>query len=187
MATFSSQWHRGRFRLLTILVGMVLILCACHSKKDVTHTPPTKRGVEKVTDDWKTLNIKLTSKDNKKLYREIKDWLGVPYRYGGNTKAGVDCSGFVKHLYKTVYGKRIERNSAKIFEKNCKMIDIDDLREGDLLFYRTSKKTNKITHVGIYLKDNKFAHASSSRGVRISDITENYFMRHFYAAGRVVR
>ena len=67
------------------------------------------------------------------------------------------------------------------------MIDVDDLREGDLVFYCTSRNTKKINHVGIYLKDNKFAHASSSSGVKISDITEDYFINHFYAAGRVVR
>ena len=88
---------------------------------------------------------------------------------------------------KAVYKKPIERNSAKIFEKNCKLIDVDDLREGDLVFYCTSRNTKKINHVGIYLKDNKFAHASSSSGVKISDITEDYFINHFYAAGRVVR
>ena len=179
---YKCSWSR-----IAIMMLMVMVLCGCHSKKEAVHQPPSKRRVEKVSDDWKTLNIRLTSRDNKQLYREIKGWLGAPYLYGGNTKKGVDCSGFVLQIYKTVYHKRIERNSAKIFEKNCKMIDVDDLREGDLVFYKTSKKTSRITHVGIYLKDNKFAHASSSKGVRISDITEDYFIRHFYAAGRVVK
>ena len=71
---------------------MVLVLCGCHSKKEAVHQPPSKRRVEKVSDDWKTLNIRLTSRDNKQLYREIKGWLGAPYLYGGNTKKGVDCS-----------------------------------------------------------------------------------------------
>lgn len=141
----------------------------------------------KIPDEWRTLDISLSASDNKKLYREIKGWLGTPYRYAGNTKRGVDCSGFVLQIYKAVYKKTIERNSAKIFEKNCKLIDVDDLREGDLVFYCTSRNTKKINHVGIYLKDNKFAHASSSSGVKISDITEDYFINHFYAAGRVVR
>ncbi|MDO4510646.1 MAG: NlpC/P60 family protein [Bacteroidales bacterium] len=177
------------FKLVPMLFAMVLALSACHTKKSASATTthyPTRRPV-RVSDEWKTLNITLTSRDNKLLYKEIKSWLGAPYRYGGNTRNGVDCSGFVHQIYKTVYKQKIQRNSAKIFEKNCRMIDVDDLEEGDLLFYKTSKKNDRITHVGIYLKENKFAHASSSRGVVISDITEEYFINHFYAAGRVER
>ena len=166
-----------------LLVMVALMLGSCHTK---TYKPGTSRPV-KIPDEWRTLDISLSASDNKKLYREIKGWLGTPYQYAGNTKRGVDCSGFVLQIYKAVYKKPIERNSAKIFEKNCKLIDVDDLREGDLVFYCTSRNTKKINHVGIYLKDNKFAHASSSSGVKISDITEDYFINHFYAAGRVVR
>lgn len=173
-------------KIVSMLLPLALILGACHSKRSVTRPATSTNRYERVTDDWATLNITLHSDDNQKLYREIKGWLGVPYRYGGNTKSGVDCSGFVLQVYKTVYNKRVERNSAKIFEKNCRLIDVDELREGDLLFYCTGKKTKGITHVGIYLRDNKFAHASS-KGVKISDITEDYFIDHFYAAGRVVK
>ena len=170
-----------------LLVMVALMLGSCHTKKTTTtYKPGTSRPV-KIPDEWRTLDISLSASDNKKLYREIKGWLGTPYQYAGNTKRGVDCSGFVHQIYKAVYKKTIERNSAKIFEKNCKLIDVDDLREGDLVFYCTSRNTKKINHVGIYLKDNKFAHASSSSGVKISDITEDYFINHFYAAGRVVR
>lgn len=176
-----------RFKLMPALLLLVIMLCACHSKKNITSRPSQKRRPVLVSDDWKTLDITLSSSDNKILYQEIKGWLGVPYKYGGNTKKGVDCSGFVLQIYKSVYKKKIERNSSKIYEKNCRLIDVDELQEGDLLFYATSKKALKITHVGIYLKDNKFAHASSSKGVVISDITEDYFINHFYAAGRVVQ
>lgn len=176
-----------RLKLTPALLLLVVTFCACHTKKNITNYPPRKGRPTLVSNDWKTLNISLSSSDNKRLYQEIKGWLGVPYKYGGNTKDGVDCSGFVLQIYKSVYKKKVERNSAKIFEKNCRLIDVDDLQEGDLLFYATSKKTLKITHVGIYLKDNKFAHASSSKGVVISDITEDYFINHFYAAGRVVQ
>lgn len=178
------QSHRS-LKCVSLLLFVALILFSCHTKSTVGRPSTNGNRYERVTEDWATLNISFNSGDNQKLYREIKGWLGVPYRYGGNTKNGVDCSGFVLQVYKVVYNKRIERNSAKIFEKNCRLIDVDELREGDLLFYCTGKKTKGITHVGIYLRDNKFAHASS-KGVKISDITEDYFIDHFYAAGRVV-
>ncbi len=170
-----------------LLLVMAVSLCACHTQKKVANYPTKKSYNVRVPEEWRTLDIQLSSADNKMLYKEIKGWLGTPYKYGGNTKNGVDCSGFVVQIYKAVYRKQIERNSAMIFQKNCRLIDVDDLQEGDLLFYCTSKNANKISHVGIYLKENKFAHASASNGVKISDITEDYFIDHFYAAARVVK
>lgn len=134
---------------------------------------------------WKELNVKLDRHDNKELYREIKSWLGTPHKDGQHKKQeGTDCSGFVMEIYLSVYNMKIERNSARIFTHNCYRIDIDELREGDLVFFHNGSG-NGITHVGIYLKDNMFAHASSSRGVVIDDLTARYYSEHFYAAGRV--
>lgn len=175
-----------RLEYLSLLLVMATALCACHTQKKTAYYPTKRSYNVLVSDEWRNLDITLASGDNKRLYQEIKGWLGTPYKYGGNTKSGVDCSGFVVQIYRAVYNKRIERNSAMIFEKNCRLIDVDDLQEGDLLFYCTAKNTKRISHVGIYLKENKFAHASATNGVKISDITEDYFIDHFYAAARVV-
>lgn len=149
------------------------------------------RGIDKnpppTDDEWKRLDIKLGRHDNKTLYKEIKSWLGTPYSGGGHTKqVGTDCSGFVMELYLTVYNMRLERRGGLQFYNNCEPIDKEALREGDLVFFNNGQG-GKISHVGIYLKDNKFAHASSSRGVVISDLSENYYVKHFFAAGRVKR
>ena len=182
-------------KMALMLFVMALVLSACHSKKAVTsgggsysHSGHNHHGSRvTISDEWSTLDVELDKDDNKKLYQELKGWLGTPYLYGGNTKSGVDCSGLVCQVYKKVYKINLERNSAKIFEKNCTLIDVDDMREGDLLFFHTTKKPGtNITHVGIYLKDNKFVHASSSKGVMVSDITQNYWIDHFVAVGRVV-
>lgn len=90
-------------------------------------------------------------------------------------------------VYQAVYHLSLQRNSQKIFEKNCDEIDKDKLHEGDLVFFNTGNKNRRINHVGIYLKEGKFAHASSSRGVTVSDIREKYYVKHFVVAGRVRR
>ena len=138
-----------------------------------------------VSDEWARLNIKLSRKDNKKLYKELKRWLGTPYAYAEHTCGeGTDCSGMVMEVYQEVYGIKLHRNSAKMLEVNCSIIDLDDLREGDLVFFVTSSDGH-VSHVGIYLKDNKFVHASSSRGVTVDDLRQNYYATHFHSAARV--
>lgn len=155
---------------------------------------PTRNRVARVDDtkvkdgdkdDWSKLDIKLGQEDNKGLYKEIKEWLGTPYKYAGNDKGiGADCSGFVMMVFLKVYGKPIERNSARIFNKNCREIKRNELREGDLVFFY-STKSKGINHVGIYLKEGYFAHASSSKGVIITSLYQPYYDTHFLCAGRV--
>ena len=136
-------------------------------------------------DQWKKLDLQLTRNDNQALYSEIKSWLGTPYAGGGHTKqVGTDCSGFVMEIYLTVYKKALERRGSLMYTNNCQPIDKSQLREGDLVFFHDGSGS-RISHVGIYLKDNKFAHASSSRGVVIDDLNANYYVKHYYASGRV--
>ena len=140
-----------------------------------------------VSAEWARLEIKLDRKDNKELYKELKQWLGTPYAYADHTiGVGTDCSGLVMEVYQKVYKIKVQRNSAKILEENCKTIDLDDLREGDLVFFITGSE-NRVSHVGIYLKENKFVHASTSRGVVVDDMRQNYYATHFYAAGRLIK
>ncbi len=145
--------------------------------------PQSAHGL--VSDEWARLDIKLGRHDNKKLYKELKKWLGTPYEYAAHTCGeGTDCSGMVMEVYLKIYGIKLHRNSAKMLEENCKRIDLDDLREGDLVFFCTNGD-GRVSHVGIYLKDNKFVHASSSRGVAVDDLRQNYYATHFHAAARV--
>ncbi|MBA3662777.1 MAG: C40 family peptidase [Bacteroidetes bacterium] len=133
-----------------------------------------------------TLEEKLgiTSKEIKqsKLYSFIDEWYGAPYKYGGCLKSGVDCSCFTDLLYESVYDRKTARSSGDIF-KECDKISNENLKEGDLVFFITNGKS--ISHVGIYLKNDKFVHASSSKGVIISDLKEAYYKKTFYSAGRL--
>ena len=145
---------------------------------------PSGHGL--VSDEWARLDIKLGRKDNKALYKELKRWLGTPYVYAAHTCGeGTDCSGMVMEVFLEVYGIKLHRNSARMLEQNCKPIDVDDLREGDLVFFITSSDGH-VSHVGIYLKDFKFVHASSSRGVAVDDLRQNYYATHFHTAARVI-
>ena len=147
--------------------------------------PIPQSGHGLVSDEWARLDIKLGRHDNKKLYKELKRWLGTPYVYAAHTCGeGTDCSGMVMEVYLKVYDTKVHRNSAKMLEENCRVIDLDDLKEGDLVFFCTNGD-DRVSHVGIYLKDNKFVHASSSRGVCVDDLRQNYYATHFYAAARV--
>ncbi|MDR3266611.1 MAG: C40 family peptidase, partial [Tannerella sp.] len=88
----------------------------------------------------KKYGLRLTLDDDISLYEAGNDWLGVKHQFGGNTKKGVDCSGFTSIIYKEVYGKRLERSSNGILIKNCEPIDRENLREGNLVFFRTSRR-----------------------------------------------
>lgn len=119
---------------------------------------------------------------NKFLLENVDDWYGVRYRSGGNTKSGVDCSGFTLAIYSAVYGialPRISRDQYRISRK----ISTTELQEGDLVFFNTNG--SGVSHVGIYLGNNKFIHASVSKGVMVSDLFESYYLKRFYGAGRI--
>lgn len=119
---------------------------------------------------------------NEKLYQFINDWYGVKYKYGGKDKAGVDCSGLTAALYLAVYKKTISSNTKDLVGE-VKKIKESDLKEGDLVFFNTNGKS--ISHVGVYLQNHKFVHASTKKGVMISDMNEPYFKQTYVMSGKV--
>lgn len=130
------------------------------------------------------MGMDIDMKDNHALYVASSQWLGVPYRIGGTSKRGVDCSGFTSSVYQEVYRKKLRRSSNEQRKKDCRKIKKRKLREGDLVFFHNGKKKKEATHVGIYLKDNRFIHASTSRGVIISNLDEEYWKKHWLSGGR---
>lgn len=128
------------------------------------------------------LGLRCEDGDNAKLYETVNAWLGVPYKYGGTDRKGIDCSAFVGMVYREVYGVTLHRTANDMLG-DVRLIGRSQLREGDLLFFTNSK--GKVSHVGIYLKDNLFAHSSTSNGVSVSNLDSKYWTSHFYKGGRV--
>jgi len=162
-----------------ILLWSLTILCFSCS---TTRTIEKKQSKEV----YNSLGLNKDRKDNAELYRESASWLYVRHVDGGKSRKGTDCSFLVNSIYKTVYNKNIERNSADMLNKNCKRISKKKLKEGNLVFFNTGGKSkSRVNHVGIYLKDNKFLHASTSKGVIVSDLEENYYRKTWVCGGRV--
>jgi lipoprotein Spr len=121
---------------------------------------------------------------NPRLYKLAGEWLGTPYKYSGNTRSGIDCSGLVCELMRDGYEKKVSGSARDLFQMS-KPLSRTDLREGDLVFFRIKK--NKISHVGIFLGENKFVHASLKNGVIISDLNDPYYEKYFYKGGRLIQ
>ena len=141
--------------------------------------------LKKYEDDFglEIIRKKSASKSTIKLYKFIDEWYGVPYKYAGTTKKGVDCSGLTVNLYQTVYNKKLPRSSQQMNEKS-KNIPKKSMKEGDLVFFDTSDK-GKASHVGVFLGDGKFFHSSTSKGVMISDFNkDDYWRKRWLNAGK---
>jgi lipoprotein Spr len=130
----------------------------------------------------KLLNCEVESLPNPAMYQTIYNWLGTPYKYSGDCKTGIDCSGFVCMVYKESFGMTLAESSADIY-KQVKPLKKSALKEGDLVFFKIKKK--KVSHVGVYIGNNKFAHASVQNGVIISDLDEPYYKKYFFKGGRI--
>lgn len=112
----------------------------------------------------------------------LKQYLGIPYRRGGLTKKGMDCSGFVRTVYRRIFGVELPHNSRDQYRcTDLKKVATNRLQTGDLLFFARKKKVN---HVGIYLGNNRFIHASSSVGITISSLNEGYWKKRFIGSKR---
>jgi cell wall-associated NlpC family hydrolase len=128
------------------------------------------------------MNTEVENLPSTELLKTVDEWYGVRYRTGGNSKSGVDCSGFTVAVYAALYGislPRVSRDQYRISQK----LSITELQEGDLVFFNTNG--SGVSHVGIYLGNSKFIHASVSRGIMVNGLYETYYSKRYYGAGRI--
>jgi hypothetical protein len=162
----------------TFLLFVAIVLIACSSQKKL---PQENKNTYIVNKYAQILGAQKSEITNIKLYKFINDWIGTKYKYGGLSKQGVDCSGFCNVLYKEIYNKQLDRRAADI-AKSSKKVSKNKLQEGDLVFFTISSKKN--SHVGVYLKNNKFVHASTIKGVVISSLDNPYYKKTFNKGGK---
>ena len=169
---------RNKTYYLLLLSGFLIFsLSGCK-----TAAPKIDYGA--LVDASRKMGVEIEYTDNQKLYLEGANWIGVPYRTGGNTKKGVDCSGFTKQVFSNVYSYKLERTTGGQ-KKQTKKIAKRNLKEGDLVFFSSPNSRGKLAHVGIYLKDDLFIHASTSRGVIVSNLKSQYYKKHWLYGGRI--
>ncbi len=169
MNTYSTKTIRGICLIILALSGS----CA----HDASSVPKASPGKNNATEICRGRRISKAG-----LNDSICRWLGVPYRYGGMNRRGMDCSGLV-HTVFSENGLTLPRTTAGL-RRISTNIPRSNLRFGDLLFFSIKRK--KCDHVGIYLGNGKFVHASTRRGVIISSLSEEYYRRHFEEGRRII-
>ena len=193
-----NAFYLNNSYLLLITILFILSSCGAHKKVSSGYsygTSSTKKsgvltdasdardvsgGKNKLEGYAEILGVSSRELDNKDLYYTIDDWMGTPHRTGGLDKRGVDCSGFVGMMYRTIYHKDLPRTSRDMADK-IKMKSEKQLKEGDLVFFSFAGRN--IDHVGIYLHNDKFVHVSTRKGVIISSLKDAWYSKYFVRCG----
>jgi murein DD-endopeptidase / murein LD-carboxypeptidase len=184
----------NKYRLIFFAIVLLTFLASCGSshgaKRSTAEENLAASSAEAkarkifATEYSKKLGIAVPEMSNQLLITTIADWMGVPYKFGGNDRKGVDCSGFINNVFPAVYQLKVPRVTAQI-QKQAEPVPRKNLQEGDLVFFKIN--TKEVGHAGIYLFDNYFVHASTSRGVMISRLEETYWNKYFVGGGRISR
>ncbi len=131
------------------------------------------------------INVEQSKITNYPLYQFIDDWYGTRYRWGGADNNGIDCSAFSQKLYDEVFGMELPRTSRQQHRTCIRIKEIDEANEGDLIFFRIHRIL--VSHVGVYLANGYFVHASRSKGVVISNLNNKYWSRRYAGCGRMIK
>lgn len=176
-----------RFRILFLYILACCFLggglSACKSHKKV------EKDTQYIVEEIVSVKSKKKKKKKKSLGNLIAEesitWIGTPYGYGRQEKGvATDCSGLVYVVYQKVANIKLPRNSAQ--QANfCENLREKEVGAGDLVFFATGKDKKKVSHVGVMIDGNRFVHASSSKGVILSEMTTPYYKRTFIQYGRV--
>lgn len=153
--------------VLVVAIAAALLLGGCGSTAS-TRTADTGRSAS-ASSDWVA-----------RWEAEASSWQGVPHRWGGTTRRGIDCSALVQTLHRSVSGVRLPRTT-RAQVRSGERVRKRDLQPGDLVFFRLEKSR----HVGVYLDRGRFVHASASQGVMISNLAESYWTRSYWTARRI--
>ena len=165
-------------RLLSLLLAALtltglFVLFGCVPLQPIPQVETSATGRIKQSTDREVIQI---------LYQQVRDWKGVSYKYGGMSKNGIDCSGFVLETFRSKFQIKLPRNTYRQ-SRTGEPVLRDNLRAGDLVFFRLGYS---LRHVGIYIENDRFAHASTSKGVTLSNLSNSYWSKRYWKARRVL-
>ncbi|MFZ4400690.1 MAG: C40 family peptidase [Bacteroidales bacterium] len=159
------------------------VITACKSSSKIRKEESSHKLKSGFYENYsRKLGYQLNGSEDKIFLETVVAWLGVPYKYGGCSKDGTDCSCFVSCFYREVFGINLPRKSEDM-QQQSKTIEKETLQQGDLVFFKIAGE--KVSHVGIYISQGHFVHATTYKGVMINSLEENYYKKYFHKAGRI--
>lgn len=157
----------SRWQPMLLLFPLLLLMVGCQSTPKPSHQHKHAAvAFPGAVEDLHPLTL---------LYQQHADWHGTPYRLGGASRHGIDCSAFVQITYRDLFGINLPRTTSEQLSAGQR-VSRRALQTGDLVFFRRGG------HVGIYLENDQFLHASTSQGVKISNMNNQYWSRHYWRA-----
>ena len=174
-----------KYQTLFLLI-IIIVYSGCAPRYIERRPSPRsqKRIVQKSLDIIKKVERENRDFRLSKIFYPMKTYLGTPYKFGGDTRRGMDCSGFTCSVFQESFKIKLPHNASQQY-RNSKHISRSELKLGDLVFFSMNQSGN-IGHVGIYIGNNYFAHASTSYGVVVSGLKEKYYRSRYVGAGRVL-
>ena len=173
-------------KLYILFFAAAIVLSSCHSKKTVLKGEPGEivKPQADIADKYSEMMlVDKSAIQNGRLYSFIDQWMGTPYKFGGQDKDGVDCSGLAQLLEQEVYGIQIPRMTSQQVTVIKRKYE-EELKEGDLVFFDFDGK--QFSHVGVYLQNGYMVHASTRKGVMIARLHDNGIYQYFSRGGTVI-
>lgn len=171
-------------RVIMILVAALSLLAGCKSSRAGVKRGRDASQAASTGYDRKDYARNVSDPMGKALVSEAQRWVGTRYVYGGDSKAGTDCSGLVMRVYHEVCGVKIPRSTREQV-KYCTKVGRNKIRPGDLVFFAPVKAEDKVSHVGLCVGEGRMIHASSSQGVMVSPFDSGYWGERYLTGARV--
>ena len=173
-------------RYLYCAISLIVVLSSCHTRRAAMRGEAGELVKPQLSVAQKyaaILGVQESDIQNGRLYEFVDDWMGTPYQFGGQDKDGIDCSGLAQLLEQQVYNVNIPRSTSQQINVIKRKYE-EELVEGDLLFFDYDGK--KFSHVGVYLQNGYYVHASTSKGVTITELHDPYTYKYFSRCGSIV-
>ncbi|MEQ4675478.1 bifunctional murein DD-endopeptidase/murein LD-carboxypeptidase [Providencia vermicola] len=188
----SEKLKRYAWRIVPA-VAIAVTLTACTNPKSTKNTQYTAKSDVRMLNSAAGDSLTMASQDEfeelvqsvdtkSKIMNQYANWKGVAYRLGGTTKSGIDCSSFVQRTFFEQFGVELPRTTSEQ-ESSGKSVKRNNLKVGDIVLFKTGRT---MKHVGIYIGDEKFVHASTSSGVIVSEMSNSYWSKRYYASRRII-